>query len=193
MFGQNFDFLNARFFRFRRRRSGGDPFREHLVIDRIDFEAFAAFVRNGAGGLEQHQAPAGIARNDAAAESAAGERQIIAFIIVTAQGKLETVLAGSGAVTGARAATGFGEHRLNMIAKAPLERFVHVLDRDFRRSRLSALQRHALLCHSPHGTATPFSILTMLRIAGNENGVGDLRRRIVCLEVFRQSAAACAA
>ena len=31
-----------------------------------------------------------------------------------------------------RAATGFGQHRLHMISKAPLKRFIHVRDRDLR-------------------------------------------------------------
>ena len=48
MFWKDFDSLDARFVFPRTRCAGSDPFGENLVIDGIDFETFAAFVRNGA-------------------------------------------------------------------------------------------------------------------------------------------------
>ena len=66
------------------------------------------------------------------------EREKIAFIVVAAQRKFESILSGGRAVARARAATGFGQHRLNVIAEAPFKRFVHVIHRDLRRGGLIA-------------------------------------------------------
>ena len=52
-------------------------------------------MRNGARGLKQHKAAGGIAWNDSAAKSGPGQCQVIAFVIVTAQGQFKTVLARS--------------------------------------------------------------------------------------------------
>ena len=139
VFRQNLDALNARVVSLSAR---GVPAAIHsdrtLIINGADLETFAALVRHGAGGFEQHQAAAGIAGHDAAAQRLTGQRQKIAFVIVTAQGKFETVLARRRAMAGARAATRLGQHRLHVVAKAPLEGLVHVFDRDFRRGRLFA-------------------------------------------------------
>ena len=48
----------------------------------------------------------------------AGEGNVIAFIIVTAERKAETILAGGSAVTGAGVAAGLGENRLDMVAES---------------------------------------------------------------------------
>lgn len=85
---------------------------------------------NSASGFKQHEAAGGIAGNDPTAKSAAGEGQKIPFVIVAAQRQFETVLTGSRAVTSARAATVFGENGLDMIAKAPVEWFVHRFNGD---------------------------------------------------------------
>ena len=128
--GQNLDALDARLIGLGPGRAGGDPFGQNLVINRTDFKTFSALVRDRAGRFEQHQAAAWIARHDAATQGAARQREIIALVIVAAQGEFETVLARRRAVAGARAATGLGQHRLDVIAKTPLERLVHVLHGD---------------------------------------------------------------
>ena len=138
MWREKLDTHDARVVHLGSRRPGGDPFREDPVIERVSLEAFAALVRDGAGGLEEHQTAPGIAGHDAPAKSAAGEGQEIAFVIVAAKGKLEAILPGGGAVTGPRAATVLGQDGLNMIAKAPIERFVQPFDRDARAGGLFA-------------------------------------------------------
>ena len=101
-----------------RMRAGGDPVREDLVFERIDFKAFAAFVRDGGRGFKKEQAATGIGGINAAALRLAGEGNVIAFIIVTAERKAETILAGGSAVTGAGVAAGLCENRLDMVAES---------------------------------------------------------------------------
>jgi len=67
-----------------------------------------------------------------------GECEKITFIIVAAQGQFKAILSGGSAMASAGAATIFGEHWLNVIAKAPFERFVHALNGGAHSDRLLA-------------------------------------------------------
>src|SRR5689334_11091876 len=75
-------------------RTASDPFRQNAIIKRADLETLPAFVRHGSRRFEQHETARGIAGRDAPAHRAASQRQVVPLIIITAQRKLETVLAG---------------------------------------------------------------------------------------------------
>ena len=51
MLRQNLDAVDARLVRPRPRRSSGNPFRQHPIIQRVDLKSFSALVRDGAVGL----------------------------------------------------------------------------------------------------------------------------------------------
>ena len=87
-------------------------------------------MRDSSGRLEQHQAAGRIAGNDAPAKCTTSESEKIAFVVIAAEREFKAVLASSRTVTSARAATIFSQDGLHVIAKAPLEWFVHGFDFD---------------------------------------------------------------
>jgi hypothetical protein len=93
---------------------------------------------NRAGWFEKHETASRIAWNDTTTKGATGKSQKIAFIIVAAQREFETILSGSRPMTCAGTATVFGKDRLDVIAKAPIEGFVHSFDADLDRGGLLA-------------------------------------------------------
>ena len=69
-------------------------------------------------GFKQKQRARGIGRRDPAAQGAARQREEVAFVVVTAERKLEAALARRRAVASAERAAGLREDRLHVIAKA---------------------------------------------------------------------------
>src|SRR4051812_3777902 len=88
-------------------------------------------MRNGAGWLQEHEAAARVARHNATTECMMRESEVIAFVIVTTERKLESVLPGCCAMARAGTASHLREDRLNMIPEAPFERLLHGCNRDF--------------------------------------------------------------
>ena len=76
VFGHNLDSFNARVLFLRSGRARGDPLGQDFVFERIDIEAFAAFVRHRASGFEQEQAAPGIGWDDAASALALAEAEV---------------------------------------------------------------------------------------------------------------------
>src|SRR5437763_5666866 len=89
-------------------------------------------MRYRGGRFKQHQAQTRIARDNPPPDRAVSKREEIALVVITAQGKLEAILAGRRPVACAGAATIFRQYRLYVIAEAPLESLFHRLDLDLR-------------------------------------------------------------
>ena len=102
------------------RRPRGNPLRQHAIGWRVDFEAYAPLVRNGTRGFRHNEAATGIGQLDTSPARLARDRLVVCQRIVSAQGKLEAPLAGQRTVTCARTATGLGQNRFHVMAKAPI-------------------------------------------------------------------------
>lgn len=120
--GRNLNALDARIGFLRAGCAGSDPVGEDFIFERIDFETFAAFVRDGRGGFQQEETAPWISGINATALRLPGERDVVAFIIITAERKAEPILSGRGPMAGAGVATGFGEDRLDVVAERDLFR-----------------------------------------------------------------------
>src|SRR5258707_11218349 len=182
---KDFDANDSRIFRLWTWRACGDPLRKHPIIEGVRLETFPPLVWDGACGLEEHQAEARVAGHNAAAKGAMSEREKITFVVITAQRKLESVLAGRRAMAGARAATIFGQNRLYMVAKTPFEGFIHRLNRDWGGCRLLACccanGRCAVFCRDSDAILNSHNI----GIAGNEfDPVGDWSNELVVAGFF---------
>ena len=116
----------------RRRRAGGDPVREHVILGRARREALAAAVRDRQRRFQQHQAGRRIDPVDAPRPRLPGQRQVVELGVVSAQRQLEPVLSGQRAVAGTRVAAGLREHRDDVIAEAHGVRCRRALDLDLR-------------------------------------------------------------
>ena len=87
----------------------GDPGAHDAIVFVVEFRALAALVRDGAGGLEQHEGVVGRGEIHAAAGVVVDEGADVKDRVVAAERELEAGLAVLGAVTGAGAATELGE------------------------------------------------------------------------------------
>ena len=165
---KNLEAINAHVLQLRTRRASGNPFGEHFVFERVGGELLPALVRNGPRGLEHEQAAARITGHDTAAHGVASQREVVAFVVVAAQGKAKAVLARRRAVARAGTAPELRQHRLHMVAETPVERLGHAAHQDVGPGRVATgfgpNRGPAIADRNRHAVFNPHHI----RIAGNK-------------------------
>ena len=103
----------------RRGRTGGDPFGDHAIFQRLGPKANAAAVFDRGGSFQKEKAFGRRGWNDTASQCLAGQNEVVDLGSIPAETEPESVFAGRGTVAGPLVAAGLGQYRLDVVAEAP--------------------------------------------------------------------------